>query len=129
MEKPAAETATKMLELIDLTTYQGRITYLAISFLCQTGATFGEAARLRVGDVYANGRPRKWVRLRWQVPQCTMLLRSAARKTVKLALEVQAEQGLTPDYSAPLFRTPGGKAFTAEQLASLFWMYRQAAES
>ena len=129
MKKPTAETAEKMLKLIDLTTYQGRITYLAISFLCQTGVTIGEAVRLKVGDVYAHGQAKKWVRLRAQMPQCTMLLRPVARKTVKLALEVQAQHGLLPHHAAPLFRTPGGKAFTTEQLASLFWMYREAAET
>jgi integrase len=128
MKKPTAELTTKMLSLIDLTTYQGRITYLAISFLCQTGATVGETARLKVGDVYSHGRPKKWVRLRAQMPQCTMLLRPAAQKTVKLALEVQAHQGLLPHYAAPLFPTPGGKAFTEEQMGSLFWMYQEAAE-
>lgn len=128
MKKPTTETATRMLSLIDLTTYQGRITYLAISFLCQTGATIGETARLKVGDVYDQGRAKKWVQLRAQMPQCTMLLRPAARKTVKLALEVQAKQGLLVHRSAPLFATPGGRAFTADQLGSLFWMYREAAE-
>ena len=129
MNKPNAETAAKMLRLVNLSTYQGRITYLAISFLCQTGATFGETARLKVGDVYANGKTKKWIRLRHQVPQCTMLVRPAAQKTVRLALEVQAQAGLPPDAAAPLFRTPGGRAFTAEQLASLFHLYREAAES
>ena len=129
MKNLDAETAAKMLNLIDLTTYQGRITYLAISFLCQTGATIGETVRLKVGDVYAHGQPKKWVRLRAQMPQCSMLLRPAARKLVKLALEVQAQQGLLPHFAAPLFCTPGGKAFTAEQLASLFWMYREAADT
>ena len=51
MNKPNQQTATKMLQLVDLSTYQGRITYLAIAFLCQTGATFAEAARLTIGDV------------------------------------------------------------------------------
>lgn len=128
MTKPTAEVTARMLSLIDLTTYQGRITYLALSFLCQTGATVGETARLKVGDVYSHGQPRRWVRLRAQMPQCTMLLRPAARKTVKLALEVQAGHGLPAHYSAPLFPTPSGNAFTAEQLGSLFWMYREAAE-
>jgi integrase len=129
MKNLDAETAAKMLKLIDLTTYQGRITYLAISFLCQTGATIGETARLKVGDVYAHGQTRKWVRLRTQMPQCTMLLRPATRKLVKLALDVQAQQGLLPHHAAPLFCTPWGKAFTTEQLASLFWIYREAAET
>ena len=129
MNKPNAETATKMLQLVNLTTYNGQITYLAISFLCQTGATFGETARLKVGDVFANGKAKKWVRLRHQVPQCTMLVRPAARKTVKLAIEIQAQHGFPPDAVAPLFRTSSGKAFTADQLASLFQLYREAAES
>jgi hypothetical protein len=129
MNKPNAEITTKMLQLVNLSTYHGQITYLAISFLCQTGATFGETARLKIGDVFANGKTKKWVRLRHQVPQCTMLVRPAAQKTIRLALDVQAQHGYTPEPAAPLFRTPGGKAFTADQLASLFQLYREAAES
>ena len=127
MKKLTAEEAARMLSLIDLTTYQGRITYLALSFLCQTGATVGEKVRLKVADVCFQGRPKKWVRLSEQMPQCTVLLRPAARKTVKLALEVQAQQGLSAHCWAPLFPTPSGNAFTVEQLGSLAWMYREAA--
>ena len=129
MTKPNQQTATKMLQLVDLSTYQGRITYLAISFLCQTGATFAEAARLTIGDVYSYGRPKKWVRIPADTPlSCTMLVGPAARKTIKLVLEVQAQHGLVPYRSAPLFPTPTGKSFTADQLASLFQLYREAAE-
>lgn len=35
MNKPSQQTANKMLQLVDLSTYQGRITYLAISFLAR----------------------------------------------------------------------------------------------
>lgn len=130
MNKPNQQTATKMLQLVNLSTYQGRITYLAISFLCQTGATFAEAARLTIGDVYSYGRPKKWVRIPADTPlSCTMLVGPAARKTVKLVLEVQAQHGLIPYRSAPLFPTPTGKPFTPDDLASIFAMYRQAAES
>jgi hypothetical protein len=59
MNKLNQQTATKMLQLVDLSTYEGRITYLAILFLCQTGATFAEASRLTIGDVYSFGRPNK----------------------------------------------------------------------
>ncbi len=129
MNKPNQQTATKMLQLVDLSTYQGRITYLAIAFLCQTGATFSEVARLTIGDVYSYGRPMKWVRIPSDTPlSCTMLVSPAARKTVKLALEVQGQHGLIPYRTAPLFPTPSGNAFTADQLASIFAMYRQAAE-
>ena len=130
MNKPNQQTATKMLQLVDLSTYQGRITYLAISFLCQTGATFAEAARLTVGDVYSYGRPKKWVRTPADTPlSCTMLVSPAARKTVKLVLEVQSQHGRVPYRSGPLFPTPAGKPFTADQLASLFQLYREAAET
>lgn len=129
MNKPNQQTATKMLQLVDLSSYQGRITYLAISFLCQTGAKFAEAARLTVGDVYSFGRPKKWVRIPAEMPHpCTMLVSPAARKTIKLVLEVQGQQGLAPRPAASLFRTASCKPFTADQLASIFAMYRQAAE-
>ena len=129
MNKPNQQNAIKMLQLVDLSTYQGRITYLAIAFLSQTGATFAEVARLTIGDVCALGRPKKWIRIAANTPlSCTMLVGPAARKTVKLALEVQTQHGLLPYPAAPLFRTPSGKAFTADQLASIFAMYRQAAE-
>ena len=52
----------------------------------------------------------------------------AARKTIKLVLEVQGQHGLAPYPGAPLFRMPSGKPFTSDQLASIFAMYRQAAE-
>lgn len=101
-----------------------------ISFLCQTGATFTEASRLTIGDVYSYGRPKKWVRMPAATPlSCTMLVSPAARKTIRLVLEVRSQQGLVPYQSAPLFATPTGTPFTADQLASLFWMYRQAADS
>lgn len=130
MNKPNQQTATKMLQLVDLSTYQGRITYLAISFLCQTGATFAEAARLTIGDVYSYGRPKKWVRIPADTPlSCTMLVSPAARKTIKLVLEVQGQHGLIPYSWAPLFATPTGNPFTPDQLASIFAMYCQAAES
>jgi hypothetical protein len=129
MNKPNQQTAIKMLQLVDLSTYQGRITYLAIAFLSQTGATFAEVARLTVSDVYAFGRPKKWVRIKADTAlSCTMLVGPTAQKTVKLALEVQSQHGLVPYPAAPLFRTPSGKAFTAKQLASIFAMYRQAAK-
>ena len=130
MNKPNQQTATKMLQLVDLSTYQGRITYLAISFLCQTGATFAEAARLTIGDVYSYGRPKKWVRIPADTPlSCTMLVGPAARKTIKLVLEVQAQHGLVQYRSTPLFPTPTGKPFTADQLATLFQLYLEAAET
>jgi hypothetical protein len=129
MNKPNQQTANKMLQLVDLSTYQGRITYLAISFLCQTGATFAEAARLTIGDVYSFGRPKKWVRIPAETPlSCSMLVSPAARKTIKLVLEVQVQHGLVPYPAASLFRMPSGKPFTSDQLASIFAMYRQAAE-
>ena len=129
MNKPNPQTANTMLQLVDLSTYQGRITYLAISFLCQTGATFAETARLTIGDVYSFGRPKKWVRVPTDTPlSCTMLVSPAARKTIKLVLEVQGQHGLATYPAAPLFRMPSGKPFTSDQIASIFAMYRQAAE-
>lgn len=127
MKRLTAETATKMQKLANLSTYQGRITYLVIAFICQTGATYGEAARLLVGEACAHGRPKKYARL-LTMPKCAILLNPAAQKTVKLVLEVQGQHGLIPHPVAPLFRMHSGRAFTADQLASLLWMYRQAAE-
>jgi hypothetical protein len=58
-----------------------------------------------------------------------MLVSPAARKTIKLVLEVQSQHGLFPYHSSALFPAPTGKPFTADELASMFWRYRQAAES
>ena len=84
---------------------------------------------LTIGDVYSFGRPKKWVRVPTDTPlSCTMLVSPAARKIIKLVLEVQGQHGLAPYPAAPLFRAPSGKAFISDQLASIFAMYRQAAE-
>jgi len=59
MPKVTTETAQKMLQLINVTTYQGKLTYLMIGFLYQTRAGFSEIVSLTIGDVYRHGRAKQ----------------------------------------------------------------------
>ena len=130
MPKVTTETAQKMLQLINVSTYQGRLTYLVIGFLYQTRAGFSEIVSLTIGDVYHHGRAKKAMAIGEGPRQRTQLLDDQARKIIDDLVVLQVQRGHRPGSDAPLFRKPGsGQAFTAEQLASIFWLYQEAAES
>ncbi len=128
LEPVRRETAAKMLKIVNVTSYQGKITYLAIAFLYHTRAGFSEIAPLTIGDVYRCDGVKKSVQLGTEARSRTLILNDKAQKLIVTILEVQAAHGLSPIATAPLFRTTMGKAFTVEQLASLFWLYQEAAE-
>lgn len=128
MNKVTAETAAKMMELVDRTTYQGRVIYLAIAFLQQTGLGLEEVTRLRVRDVYQLGVVRISMQAGSGTKERTVPLSDGARQTVSELLKAQVRQGLQPYPWCYLFRAPSGRPITAYQLASLFWLYREAAE-
>jgi integrase len=128
MNKITAETAAKMMTLVDRSTYQGRITYLAIAFLSQTGLGLGELARLKVRDVYQLGIVRISLQAGIGSLERIVPLSNDARQTVAAILKAQACQGLQPYPWSPLIRTPGGWPFSPDQLARLLWLYREAAE-
>ena len=129
MPKITAVTAQKMLQLINVTTYQGKLTYLMIGFLYQTRAGFSEIVPLTIGDVYRHGRTKKVMAIGEGLRQRTQILDDQARNIIDDLVVLQVQRGHRPSADAPLFRTPSGKAFTAEQLASIFWLYQEAAES
>jgi integrase len=129
MNKVTAETAAKMMKLVDRSTYYGRITYLAFAFLQQTGLGFGDLARLRVRDVYQLGIVRISLQAGIGRDERIVPLKDKARQTVAAILKAQACQGLQPFPWSPLMRTPGGRPFTPNELARLFWLYREAAEN
>lgn len=129
MNKVTAETAAKMMKLVDRSTYYGRITYLAFAFLQQTGLGFGDLARLRVRDVYQLGIVRISLQAGIGRDERIVPLKDKARQTVAAILKAQACQGLQPYPWSPLMRTPGGRPFTPNELARLFWLYREAAEN
>lgn len=129
MNKVTTETAAKMMMLVDRSTYQGRITHLAIAFLAQTGLSFGELARLKVRDVYQLGVVRISLKASNGSRERIVPLSNDARQTVAAILKAQACQGLQPYPWSPLFRTPSGWPFSPDQLARLFWLYREATES
>ena len=95
MNKVTAETAAKMMELVDRSTYQGRITYLAIAFLQQTGLGFSELARLRVRDVYQLGVVRISVQVGF-AGERIVRLNETARRIIADILKAQVCQGLQP---------------------------------
>lgn len=128
MNKITAEMAARMMMLIDRSTYHGRITYLAIAFLNQTGLSFSEIARLKVRDVYQLGVARISLQAVSGSRERIVPLNDQARQTVAAILKAQACQGLQPFAWSPLLRTPGGRPFTPGELAGLFWLYREAVE-
>ena len=127
MNKITAETAAKMMELVDKTTYQGRITYLAIAFLQQTGLGFGEISQLRIRDVYQLGVVRISVQVGY-AKQRVVPLNDSARQTVADIMKAQVGLGLQPYCWCHLFRMTSGRPFSRDELARLFWIYREAAE-
>lgn len=128
MNKVTPETAAKMMALVDRSTYQGRIIYLAIAFLYQTRLGFSELARLRVRDVYQLGIVRITVQVGEGTRERIVPLNQAARRLVADILKAQAYQGLQPFAWCHLFRAPSGQPFDRDQLARVFWLYREAAE-
>lgn len=127
MNKVTAETAAKMMELVARTTYQGRITYLAIALLHQTGLGFAELSWLRILDVYQLGIVRISVQVGFG-DERIVGLNEKARGLVAAILKAQVSQGLQPYPWCPLFRAPSGRPFSRDELASLFWLYREVAE-
>ncbi len=129
MHKATTKTTRKMLQIVNVNTYQGKLTYLMISFLYQTQTGFDEIVSLAIGDVYHHGRVKKAMIVGEGTERRTHLLDVRTRQIIGGLVELQAHHGLKPTAEAPLFRTPSGKAFTAEQLASIFWLYQEAAEA
>jgi site-specific recombinase XerD len=129
MRKATTETAKKMLEIVDVSTDQGKLTWLMICLLHQTRAGFSEIASLTVGDVYQHGRARKAVTLGEGARRRTQILDDKTRQVVDGLVLLQLKQGHQPRPAAPLFRTASGRAFKAEEMASLFWLYQEAVES
>ena len=127
MTPATTETAKKMLKLVNVTTDQGKLTWLMITFLHDTRASFQEVASLRVGDVYRHGIPRKSVTLGEGQRRRTVILGPRLRDVVTALVLLPAQSlQITPD--SPLFRFSNGRTLTAEQMASLFWLYQEAAE-
>ena len=128
MSKATTETAKKMLQLIDLTTDHGKLTWLMIAFLHDTRASFHECASLRISDVYRYGTARKSVTLGQGLRQRTVILGPRMRDVVK-ALVLLPAPTVPVNQNQPLFRLSNGRKLTAYQMASLFWLYQEAAES
>ena len=126
MTPATTETAKKMLKLVNVTTDQGKLTWLMIAFLHDTKASFIEIASLRVGDVYRHGAARKSVTLGEGPRQRTVILGPRLRDVVKALVLLPA---VPVDQDQPLFRFSNGQKLTAYQMASLFWLYQEAAES
>ena len=116
------------MELVDKTTYQGRITYLVIAFLQQTGLGFRDIAHLRIRDVYQLGIVRISVQVGYGGYQRILPLNEKARNIVADILKAQACYGLQPFTWCHLFRMPSGRPFDPHQLAALFWLYLEAAQ-
>ena len=127
MTKVTTETAKKMLQLVNIKTDQGKLTWLMIAFLHDTRASFIEIASLRVADVYRHGAARKSVTLGEGPRQRTVILGPRLRDVVT-ALVLLPAQSLQIMSDSPLFRFSSGYELTAEQMASLFWLYQEAAE-
>ena len=127
MSKVTTETAKKMLQLVNIKTDQGKLTWLMITFLHDTRASFIEIASLRVADVYRHGAARKSVTLGEGPRQRTVILGPRLRDVVT-ALVLLPAQSLQIMSDSPLFRFSSGYELTAEQMASLFWLYQEAAE-
>ena len=127
MSKVTTETAKKMLQLVNIKTDQGKLTWLMIAFLHDTRASFIEIASLRVADVYRHGAARKSVTLGEGPRQRTVILGPRLRDVVT-ALVLLPAQSLQIMSDSPLFRFSSGYELTAEQMASLFWLYQEAAE-
>ena len=127
MSKATTETAKKMLQLVNIKNEQGKLTWLMIAFLHDTRASFIEIASLRVADVYRHGAARKSVTLGEGPRQRTVILGPRLRDVVTALVLLPAQSlQITPD--SPLFRFSSGYELTAEQMASLFWLYQEAAE-
>ena len=128
MSNATTETAKKMLQLIDLTTDHGKLTWLMIAFLHDTRASFHECASLRISDVYKNGNSRKTLALGQDQRRRTAILGPHTRKIVEALLLLSAKWGHQASPDTPLFRLPSGNPFQADQMARLFWLYQEAAE-
>ena len=127
MSKVTTETAKRMLQLVNIKHEQGKLTWLMIAFLHDTRASFQEIASLRVGDVYRHGKARKSVTLGQGQRQRAVILGPRLRDVVTALVLLPAQSlQITPD--SPLFRFSSGYELTAEQMASLFWLYQEAAE-
>ena len=128
MHKATTETARKMLQLVRLDTNHGKLTWLMIAFLHNTRASFIEIASLRIGDVYRHGAPRQSVTLGEGQRQRTVILGPKMRQVVEALVLLPIGQGHRHDPDLPLFRLRSGHPFEADQMASIFWLYQEAAE-
>jgi hypothetical protein len=117
-----------MLQIVNLSTDQGKLTWFMICFLHQTRAGFSELASLTVGDVHHHGRARKAATLGEGSRKRTQLFDDKTRRVIDGLVLLQVKQGHQPSAEAPLFRTASGRAFKADEMASLFWLYQEAAE-
>ena len=116
-----------MLALVNSSTYHGKLIYLMIRFLGQTGASAGEAASLTIGDIRLGHQVKKAFDLGQGPRQRTQIIDSRLRKTLDALLLQQVCQGLRLQNDSPLFRTASDKALTADQMGRLFWLYQEAA--
>ena len=129
MPKATTETAKKMLELVDMSTDQGKLTWSMITFLHQTRARFTEISSLTIGDVYHHGHAKKAVVLGAGPRKRTQLLSCQARQLIESLVLLQLKRGPISAES-PLFRFPhSGRAWKAEEMSVTFCLYQEAAES
>lgn len=128
MHKISSETAARMLELIKTDTYQGKIAFLLFGFMLKTDASPNEAAMATFDDVHKSGQVRKAITLGKEARRRSLIVDDGLRKTVEALWLMQVHQGLAPGTQSPLFRARSGKAFTAEELARMLWLYQEAAD-
>jgi len=127
MHSAISETTTKMLAVVNCGNYHGKLIYLMIRFLDQTGASSAEAASLTIGDIRLDHQVKKAFGLGQGPRQRTQIIDSRLRKTLDALLLQQVCQGLRLQDDSPLFRTASDKALTADQMACLLWLYQEAA--
>ena len=94
-------TAVKMLQLINVTIYQGKLTYLMIGFLYQTRTGFSEIVSLTIGDVYRHGCAKKAVSIGQGPRQRTQILDEHARKTIDDLIGSRGELQTRPAMVSP----------------------------
>lgn len=130
MRKATTETALKMLQLVDIGTYQGKLTWLMIAFLYQTRARFSEVSSLTVGDVYHHGRAKKSVTLGAGPLRRIQILDNKTRQLIETLVLLQLQKKHQSNPESPLFRLPStGKAWAPEEMSAIFWLYQEAAET
>ncbi len=130
MPKATTETARKMLQLVDLSTDQGKLTWSMITLLHQTRARFTEIASLTIGHVYHHGRAKRAIVLGAGPRKRTQILDDKTRQLIESLVLLQLQRGHHLSAESPLFRMPyTGRAWKAEEMSVTFWLYQEAAES